>query len=96
MRMARAGHGKRATVISAGDTNDTNDESEVVKIEGTHRRDDGSAGSPPPMPRWVKVFGIVVGALILLAVAAKFIVGGEHGPGRHGHGGHAAMSQPAS
>lgn len=56
--------------------------------------DDGTAepdpGSPehPGMPRWVKVSGVVVGVLILLAVVAMFIGGGQHGPGRHAPGGH--------
>ena len=47
---------------------------------------------PPPypgMPRWVKVFGIVVLVLVLLFVARMFIGGGEHGPGRHGPSGSA-------
>jgi Mn2+/Fe2+ NRAMP family transporter len=35
-------------------------------------------------PRWVKIFGIVVLALILLvAVVIVTGLGGEHGPGRH-------------
>lgn len=43
---------------------------------------------PPPtypgMPRWVKVSGIIVGAIILLAVVLMVSdVGGPHGPGRH-------------
>ncbi|MGH3758327.1 hypothetical protein [Actinophytocola sp.] len=33
-------------------------------------------------PRWVKVTGIVVAALAVLAVVA-LLFGGEHGPGRH-------------
>jgi len=43
---------------------------------------------PPPtypgMPRWVKLSGIIVGAIILVAVVLMvFGVGGPHGPGRH-------------
>ena len=35
-------------------------------------------------PRWVKVFGIIVIALVLLvAVMLVTGIGGEHGPGRH-------------
>ena len=53
---------------------------------------------PPPYPgtpRWVKVSGIVVGVLTLLAVIVMLAgVGGQHGPGRHMRssdiGGHAA------
>jgi hypothetical protein len=36
----------------------------------------------PPTPRWVKLSGIVVGVLVLLAVVVM-LVGGHHGPGRH-------------
>lgn len=46
--------------------------------------------SPPGVPRWVKGFAIVTAIVILLAVAAMIWVGGEHGPGRHMHGGHTA------
>ena len=43
------------------------------------------AGSPfyPGTPRWVKVTGIVVGILVLLAVILMLVTGGRHGPGRH-------------
>lgn len=45
-------------------------------------------GDPPPYPgtpRWVKVSGIVVGVLVLLAVILMLAGGGpvRHGPGRH-------------
>jgi hypothetical protein len=43
-------------------------------------------GSPPGMPRWVKVSGIVVVVLVLLVVIVMFFVGGQHGPGRHALG----------
>jgi hypothetical protein len=42
--------------------------------------------SPPGMPRWVKVSGIVVVVLVLLVVIVMFVVGGQHGPGRHALG----------
>jgi hypothetical protein len=44
----------------------------------------GSAESPPGMPRWVKY---LIGALLAVVVAAiliMLIAGGDHGPGRHG------------
>lgn len=44
-------------------------------------------GSPPGMPRWVKVSAITVGVLVLLVVGVMLIGGGDHGPGRHGAGG---------
>jgi hypothetical protein len=39
-------------------------------------------GSPPGMPRWVKVSGIIVAVLVLLVVIVMLISGG-HGPRRH-------------
>ena len=50
--------------------------------------------SPPGMPRWVKVSGIIVAVLVLLLVIVLLISGG-HGPRRHlsgGAGGHAPRS----
>ena len=42
------------------------------------------SGSPPGMPRWVKIAAVIVGALILLFVILQLTgIGGEHGPGRH-------------
>jgi hypothetical protein len=36
------------------------------------------------MPRWVKIAGIVVLALLLLFLVLQLIgIGGGHGPGRH-------------
>ena len=51
-------------------------------------------GSPPGMPRWVKVSGIIVAVLVLLLVIVLLVSGG-HGPRRHlsgGAGGHAPRS----
>jgi hypothetical protein len=42
--------------------------------------------SPPPMPRWVKVSGIIVALLVLLLVVVLLVSGG-HGPRRHLSGG---------
>ena len=51
----------------------------------------------PGTPRWVKVFGIIVIVVVLLVVAMMFIVGGEHGPGRHTQSGDAGgQVQPSS
>lgn len=45
---------------------------------------DADRGTPPRMPRWVRVAAIVVGLLILLFVVLQLTgIGGEHGPGRH-------------
>jgi hypothetical protein len=53
-------------------------------------------GSPPGIPRWVKVSGIIVAVLILLVVIVMLISGGGHGPRRHassgGLGGQAPLS----
>lgn len=49
----------------------------------------------PGTPRWVKVFGIVVLVLVLMAVIIMATgVGGEHGPGRHVSSGSAAGHAP--
>jgi hypothetical protein len=51
-------------------------------------------GSPPGMPRWVKVSGIIVAVLVLLLVIVLLLAGG-HGPRRRlssGAGGHAPRS----
>ncbi|MCA1409007.1 hypothetical protein I6F26_33165 [Ensifer sp. IC3342] len=38
----------------------------------------------PGMPRWVKISGIVVTVLVVLAtMIVVFDIGGPHGPGRH-------------
>jgi hypothetical protein len=37
----------------------------------------------PPTPRWVKLPGIAVGVLVLLAVVVTLVAGGPHGSGRH-------------
>ena len=42
-------------------------------------------GSPPGMPRWVKVSGIIVAVLVLLLVVVLLTSGG-HGPRRHASG----------
>ena len=40
--------------------------------------------SPPGMPRWVKVSGIVVGILVLVFLILQLTgIAGQHGPGRH-------------
>ena len=53
---------------------------------------------PPPYPgtpRWVKVFGIIVIVVVLLAVVGM-LIGGEHGPGRHTPSGEARSQVPSS
>ena len=41
------------------------------------------AGVPPGAPRWVKTLGIVLAALLLLALLVMLASGSQHGPGRH-------------
>lgn len=61
---------------------DTDDESENVEPVST-------TGTP----RWVKVFGMIALALVLLLVILQFVGGGGHGPRRHeGHGNQPAAS----
>ena len=43
--------------------------------------------TPPAMPRWVKVSGLVAVVVIVSAVLIMVLSGGEHGPGRHLPGG---------
>lgn len=48
--------------------------------------DDGAgpgSGSPPGMPRWVKVSGLIALVLIVLVVGALLLADGDHGPRRH-------------
>lgn len=59
-----------------------------------HRDPGADTGTPPRMPRWVKLAAIVAGILVLLFVVLKLTgIGGEHGPGRHMSG---ADPAPAS
>jgi hypothetical protein len=39
--------------------------------------------STPRTPRWVIVLGIIA-LILILAVAAQFVLGLQHGPGLHG------------
>jgi hypothetical protein len=43
----------------------------------------GSTRGLAGIPRWVKVFVVVAGVVLLLIVVAMLITGGKHGPGRH-------------
>ena len=40
--------------------------------------------APPKAPAWVKGLAIAIVVLVLLVVVAMVLMGGEHGPGRHG------------
>lgn len=53
-------------------------------------------GSPPGIPLWMKVSGIIVIALVLVFVILKLTgLGGDHGPGRHIPSGDAGGDTPA-
>ena len=43
----------------------------------------GDRSSPPRMPTWVKVSGIVLAVLVILIILMMLLAGGNHGPGRH-------------
>lgn len=43
----------------------------------------GKAESPPGVPRWVKVSGLVILIVAVVLVVVMLVVGGEHGPGQH-------------
>lgn len=49
--------------------------------DNTSPETDGS--SPPGIPRWLKMSGIIVLVVILLVVIIQLVVGGQHGPGLH-------------
>ncbi|MGH3351997.1 MAG: hypothetical protein ACRDPS_15120 [Nocardioides sp.] len=51
-----------------------------------------SADVPPGMPSWVKYLLGALLVVVLLAVLAMFVVGGDHGPGRHGAGMYSALA----
>jgi hypothetical protein len=71
-----------------------NDHRECGATEETHMAD---LPTYPGAPRWVKVFGIVVGVLALLIIILMFAgVGGPHGPGRHLPSGDADGDTPSS
>lgn len=53
----------------------------------------GSAESGTP--RWVKVFALVSGVLVLVLVVVLTLGGGNHGPSRHGSLGTAAVPTAA-
>lgn len=40
-------------------------------------------GTPPGMPRWVKVFGLVALVVVVLVVGVLLFADGDHGPRRH-------------
>jgi uncharacterized cupredoxin-like copper-binding protein len=49
---------------------------------------DPTMAQRPGIPRWVKVIGIVLLAVVVLALVVMFVGGGQHGPGMHaGSGG---------
>ena len=52
-------------------------------------------GAKPGMPRWVKVFGIIVVFLVLLFVIS-LLAGVRHGPGMHTPSGDASGHTPIS
>jgi hypothetical protein len=39
---------------------------------------------PPKAPGWVKALGVAVLIAALLLIVLMLLIGGEHGPGRHG------------
>jgi hypothetical protein len=46
-------------------------------------------------PRWVKLFGLIAGLLLVLLLVIALLTGG-HGPGRHALSGHAGGDAPHS
>ncbi|MER6974525.1 hypothetical protein ABT304_25945 [Nocardioides sp. NPDC000445] len=56
----------------------------------------GEHEMPPGMPSWVKLLLGALLAVIVLAVLAMILLGGEHRPGRHGGGMHSAPAAEAA
>lgn len=52
--------------------------------------------SPPGMPRWVTVVGLVVLVAALVLIAVLLLVGGGHGPARHASAGQSGVVAPAA
>ena len=52
-------------------------------------------GSPPGVPRWVKVIGLVALAVALLLVVA-LLAGGGHGPQQHASAGDTGGHAPSN
>lgn len=46
--------------------------------------DDHATDRPPGLPRWVKLLALGAVMAIIVLVVVMLLVGGEHGPGRHG------------
>lgn len=38
---------------------------------------------PPGVPGWVKLMAVGFAVLVVVAVVLMFLLGGDHGPGRH-------------
>lgn len=51
--------------------------------DGTVSETGGRRSPSTGMPRWVRVFGITVLALLLVMVAVMLLSGSQHGPARH-------------
>lgn len=63
-----------------------NESPDVEAIAGANATAD--RGSPPGIPRWLKVSGIVVVIIVLAAIGISILFGTEHGPGQRGPGQH--------
>jgi hypothetical protein len=49
----------------------------------SQHQDDEGRKPPPQTPLWVKVFGLIALALVVLFIVLQVISGGEHGPQQH-------------
>ena len=47
-------------------------------------RPSGGLDQLPAAPRWVKLMGLALAVLVVVVVLAMLLIGGGHGPGRHG------------
>ena len=57
--------------------------SDPIPEPSNDNQGDRNSGQPPGLPGWLKVSGIVVAAVIAVALIVSLATGTEHGPGLH-------------
>jgi len=57
--------------------------SDPIPEPSNDRQADRNSGPAPGLPRWLKVSGIVVAAVVAVALIVSLATGTEHGPGLH-------------
>jgi hypothetical protein len=57
--------------------------SDPIADPSNNNQGDSNSGPPSGLPRWLKVSGIVVAAVVVVALIVSLATGTEHGPGIH-------------